>query len=116
WDYPAEWLDRSAMQELEPHLRIEPEVEQGVLFPSEGWIDGPGLTRRLLDLSTARDATLRIPAEVVAINRQGGRVSGVTLANGERLDADVVINCAGPAADRIAALAGRTLPLAPTLG
>lgn len=116
WSYPVEWLDRAAMSALEPRIRIEDGIEQGVLFPTEGWVDGPVLVRRLLDLARRHGATLRIPAEVVAISRSGGSVSGVVLANGERIDADIVVNCAGPRADTVAGLAGRSLPLAPTLG
>ena len=43
-------------------------------------------------------------------------MSGVRLANGEEIEADLVVNCAGPAADRVARLAGRTLPMAQTIG
>jgi glycine/D-amino acid oxidase-like deaminating enzyme len=116
WGYPVEWLDRRAMTALEPHVRFEPDVEQGVLFPTEGWIDGPLLARTFIDLSRQQRAETRIPAEVVSIDRSGGRVTGVTLAHGERLEADIVVNCAGPSADRVAALVDRSLPLAPTLG
>jgi glycine/D-amino acid oxidase-like deaminating enzyme len=112
----VEWLDRRAMTALEPHVRFEPDVEQGVLFPTEGWIDGPLLARTFIDLSRQQRAETRIPAEVVSIDRSGGRVTGVTLAHGERLEADIVVNCAGPSADRVAALVDRSLPLAPTLG
>ncbi|HUG16543.1 MAG TPA: FAD-dependent oxidoreductase [Thermomicrobiales bacterium] len=116
WGYPAEWLDRSAMTALEPRVLIEPDIEQGALFPTEGWIDGPALVRRLLDLAVFHGAVTRIPAEVVSIDQRGGRVTGVTLAHGERLDAHIVVNCAGPVADCVASLAGRVIPLSPTLG
>jgi glycine/D-amino acid oxidase-like deaminating enzyme len=116
WGYPVEWLTRDGMAALEPSVRIEPDIEQGVLFPSEGWVDGPVLARQLLALAAGHGAMLRIPAEVVAIDQRGGRVTGVALANGERIEADLVVNCAGPRSDAVAQLAGRALPLAPTLG
>jgi glycine/D-amino acid oxidase-like deaminating enzyme len=116
WDYPAEWLDPARVAELEPGLRPEDDVEQFAFFPTEGWIAGPLLARAMTEHAAALGATLRFGAEVTAILRDAERVSGVRLANGEELHADVVVNCAGPGADRIAALVGRTLPLAPTTG
>jgi glycine/D-amino acid oxidase-like deaminating enzyme len=110
--YPAEWIDRAAIRELEPNLIVEPEVEQVACFSDEGWVDGPMLARRMCALTEAQGATLRFASEVTAIERDGERVSGVRLADGTRLHADVVINCAGPNAERIARLAGRTLPMA----
>jgi glycine/D-amino acid oxidase-like deaminating enzyme len=49
---------------------------------------------------------------------QSGRVSGVLLRGGERLWADVVLNCAGRWADtlEVADMPALRLPLAPTVG
>lgn len=116
WGYPAEWLTPADVRELEPRLHPESEVEQFALFPTEGWIDGPVLAQTMCDLAARAGATLRFACQVTAINRDGDRVTGVTLANGEVISADLVVNCAGPSADKIAGLAGRALPLAPTKG
>lgn len=116
WKYPAEWLSRSQVSELEPALRPEGDVEQFAFFPTEGWIDGPLLAQTMCKLAAEAGATVRFATEVTAINRDGDRVTGVTIANGERIEADLVVNCAGPAADKVAALAARTLPMAQTLG
>lgn len=116
WDYPAEWLTRAEAAELEPQLAIEEAVERVAYFPSEGWVDGPVLAGAMVERARALGATARFACQVTAIEQAGGRVSGVRLANGELIEADLVVNCAGPWADRIAMLAGRVLPLAPTLG
>lgn len=116
WDYPAEWLDRTQATELEPDLAFEPDIEQFAFFPAEGWIDGPLLARSMCDLALQHGAHMRFGSEVVALLRDAERVTGVRLADGAELRADIVVNCAGPAADKVAALAGRTLPLAPTTG
>jgi glycine/D-amino acid oxidase-like deaminating enzyme len=116
WDYPAQWLTPAEVRELEPRIRPEADVEQFSWFPSEGWIHGPGLAEAMCRLAAESGAILRFACEVTAIDRDGGRVTGVTLANGERITADLVVNCAGPFADRIAGLAGRSLPMAQTLG
>jgi glycine/D-amino acid oxidase-like deaminating enzyme len=116
WGYAAEWLDRATVRDLEPNLRPEPGSEQAALFADEAGIDGPLLAARLSELATRHGAVPRFRSELTAIERAAGRVRGVRLANGERIAADLVVNCAGPAADRVAALAGRRLPLAPTRG
>jgi glycine/D-amino acid oxidase-like deaminating enzyme len=54
-----------------------------------------------------------IQAEVAEITR-GGRVAGVALATGERLSAAVVVNAAGPWANKLALSAGVALPVSPT--
>src|SRR5690606_29598578 len=111
-----QWLSLAEVKDLEPRIRPEGEVEQFAYFPTEGWIHGPGLAGKMCELAGDAGATLRFACEVTAINRDGDRVTGVTLANGEQISADLVVNCAGPAADRVAGLAGRTLPMAQTLG
>lgn len=116
WGYDARWIGRDEMRELEPNVQVEPEVEQLAYFPDEGWVDGPHLARTMCELAVRHGAMTRFACEVTSIAVDGGRVSGVVLANGEPIDADMVVNCAGPWADRVAALAGRTLPMDPNLG
>lgn len=115
WGYPAEWLPVTAAAELEPHVEFE-DAEQIAYFRTEGWIDGPKLAAKMAALAAGAGAELRYASEVVGIDKADGRVSGVRLANGEVIEADLVMNCAGPWSDRLAAMAGRELPLAPTLG
>jgi len=116
WDYPAQWLTPAEVRDLEPRIRPEGEVEQFAWFPTEGWIHGPGLAETMCRLAAESGAILRFACEVTAIDRDGDRVVGVRLANGERIAADLMVNCAGPFADRVAGLAGRNLPMAQTLG
>lgn len=116
WDYPAEWLSVAAASELEPHVRFGDAVEQVAYFRTEGWIDGPRLAAKMAELAAVAGAELRYASEVVGLEMADGRVTGVRLANDEVISADLVMNCAGPWADKLAALAGRNLPLAPTYG
>ena len=51
--------------------------------------------------------------EVCGVDQRGGRVTGVSLASGDRLDAPVVVNAGGPYAARVAALAGLEQPVQP---
>jgi sarcosine oxidase subunit beta len=51
-------------------------------------------------------ADLRFHQEVTEVRREGDAVRGVTLATGERIDAPVVINAAGPHAAKVNRMAG----------
>ncbi len=112
-DYPVEAVTvERATRELEPGLRLDPRAVPAVWHtPGEGWADVPLLIRRLLDRAGERGATVRPHAAVAAIEHQAGRVTGLRLADGTALAADAVVNCAGPRAAEVAALAGVALPL-----
>jgi glycine/D-amino acid oxidase-like deaminating enzyme len=78
----------------------------------EGWFDAHamlGLFRRAL---RTMDVDL-LTGSVTGIQRDGNRVTGVTLDNGETLAAGCVVNAAGPNAGKVAAMAGIALPVEP---
>jgi glycine/D-amino acid oxidase-like deaminating enzyme len=119
WGYAAEMLPaRVVLSDLEPGLAI-PDLEMPVgWFSQEAWVDAIALTHRLVE--AVRNAGGRVltgpDREVVAIGREGKRVSTVTLRGGQTLPVASVINAAGPDAGRVAAMVGRDLPMAPQLG
>jgi glycine/D-amino acid oxidase-like deaminating enzyme len=76
------------------------------VLPAEGWIDAVAFTRHLLDEAVSLGATLELDAEVTSVERGDGRVTGVGFADGRRIEADVVVNATGSAADELGALAG----------
>jgi len=78
----------------------------------EGWFDAHALLSLLRRGLKERGVTL-VTGEVATIERAGGRVASVTLADGRRLDAGLVVNAAGQNGGRIAALAGIDLPVEP---
>ncbi|HUF86269.1 MAG TPA: FAD-dependent oxidoreductase [Thermohalobaculum sp.] len=83
------------------------EIEGAVLWPNAGYVTDPALAaQNLVEAAQAKGARLRLGATVTEILREGGRVRGVRLADGEALHAPVVINVAGPASARVNALAG----------
>lgn len=59
---------------------------------------------------------MRFGKTMTSIRTWVGRVSEVRLDDGERIPADVVVNAAGPGADRVAASLGLPLPVAPSRG
>jgi sarcosine oxidase subunit beta len=79
----------------------------GVFFPTGGYISDPQLaTHNLQRAAEANGAEFRFNAEVAAVRKARGRVAGIALAGGERIDAAVVVNIAGPHSAKITAMAG----------
>ncbi len=78
----------------------------------EGWFDAHAMLT--LFRKALRDRQIDfIAADVTGIERQGGRVASVDLDNGERLEAGIVVNAAGPNAGKVAGMAGLVLPVEP---
>ncbi len=82
----------------------------GVHVRRGGWLSAQQLGAWMLESARDKGATL-IRDEVVDIRTSSGRLDGVTLGSGERVDAPVVINAAGPMSQQIARLVEVDLPL-----
>lgn len=78
----------------------------------EGWFDAHSLLGLLRGAARAKGVHY-VHGEVAGIERAGGRVNCVTLAGGERIACDTLVNAAGPQAGDVAALAGVVLPVEP---
>ena len=76
----------------------------------EGWFDGPALMHRFRAEARARGAAY-LHAEAAGFDLAGGRVAAVRLGDGRRVEADWVVNAAGPGARHVAAMAGAALPV-----
>lgn len=117
WGYRVEWIDPAQARELEPDLPLDPAVVTEVAYyPEEGWVDPLLLVSALLGAAVKRGARLRTGTRLNGIVVEGGRVAGVRTSNGERIHADVVVNCAGPHAAEVAKMVGFDLPMANTIG
>ncbi len=101
--YPPAPLDSDAFWR-------DPDGELGCYWtPDTGFIDDPGYAAHNLATAARRlGARFRFRAVVSAVRSSGGRVVGVDLIDGGRIDAPVVVNVAGPASGRVNALAGVT--------
>lgn len=105
---------------LEPDevARRFPWVETGDLVAAsfgprdEGWFDNMGLLRGLRNAARAQ-GTRFVKGEVTGIAIESGRVTGVTLTDGTRIDCDVALSVAGTRASQIAAMAGLSVPVEP---
>lgn len=110
YGYEARWLTRDEAQRLEPDLNPAELPTDGIaFFPGEGWLEPTRLIGHLLATAEA-DRVWHDAVTDIAVD--GDLVRSVGLRSGRRLAADAVVNCAGPHAAEIAALAGLTLPMA----
>ncbi len=73
------------------------QLKGAVFFRAAGYVTDPQLsTHNIMRAAEAAGSTFRYGDRVSEIRRAGGRVCGVTLENGQQLDARVVLNAAGP--------------------
>ncbi|MFE0257093.1 NAD(P)/FAD-dependent oxidoreductase [Streptomyces sp. NPDC059010] len=112
WDYRVEVCTGAEVRRrLEPALRV-PDRTPILFYPDEAWVHGRHLVGRLVGRAVESGAELRSGTAVCDIGvGTDGSVRSVTLSDGSRLDADSVVNAAGPGASRVAGLIARHLPM-----
>ena len=75
--------------------------------PDAGFIDDPQLAAvNLMDAAKRNGAELRLRTQVEEILTNNGRVSGVVLKDGTKIEAPIVVNAAGPWSSQLNRLAG----------
>ena len=80
-----------------------------VYWPNGGYVTDPALSsQNLADAARKHGAEFRMGVEVVEILQDGGKVTGVKLADGEVIHAPIVVNVAGPGSSIINKMAGVT--------
>ncbi|MGB1447744.1 MAG: NAD(P)/FAD-dependent oxidoreductase [Arenicellales bacterium] len=84
-------------------------IEGGIFFPTAGYISDPQLASQNIQLAAeAAGGRFLFNQAVSEIPSAGGRVQGVVLEDGTRINAPVVVNVAGPHSSKINELAGAT--------
>jgi FAD-dependent oxidoreductase domain-containing protein 1 len=104
--------DAEALSRRFPWLSLDGITAGAFGRTGEGWFDAHAYLQ-LFRKALRTKAIDFVTASVTAIERQGDRVGTVSLDNGERLEAGIVVNAAGPNAGRVSALAGLALPVEP---
>ncbi len=94
------WLSPERARDIEPHVRCIAALH----VPEEGIVDYGGVCRTLAREITAGGGTIRVDAGVQAIRRSQNR--WVLESAGGPFEAELLINCAGLQADRVARMAG----------
>lgn len=104
-------LSVDEIRTLVPDLVLD-DVLFGIFGPDDGYANPREVLFGFRHAAMAAGAEF-IVDEVVGIDQQGGRVQGVRLAGGGRLDTPVVVNAAGAWSGRLAAAAGLDVPVVP---
>ncbi|MGI8538414.1 MAG: NAD(P)/FAD-dependent oxidoreductase [Rubrobacteraceae bacterium] len=112
WEYAAEMKTAAeANADLEPDISF-PNPETPVAhFPDETWADAPRLALELVDSARKNGAETRFGEAVKSIETEEGRFAVHLESGGDYVEADIVVNAAGPKADVVADMVGRSLPL-----
>ncbi len=116
WGYQARWLNPKEVRSLEPDMAPDMIGSRVAYFPDEGWVDPARLIAALLLTARASGAQVRPQSAAVGMSMTGERIDGVRNSDGQTVRTDAVVNCAGPGAGKVAALAGVDLPMRNTTG
>ena len=104
--------DQEALHRAFPHLNVDDIRLASYGQSGEGWFSNTGLMNGFKAKARELGADY-VTDEVVAITRDGNRVTGVTLKSGAKVQAGTVVNASGPRAGRTAQMAGIALPVEP---
>lgn len=96
---------------LVPGLALD-DIRFGLFGPDDGYANPREVLFGLRAAAEAAGAEF-VDDEVVGMDTEGGRVSGVRLGSGATIHAPFVVNAAGALSGRVAALAGVTLAVEP---
>ena len=104
-------LSIDEIRALVPGLALD-DIHFGLFGPEDGYANPREV---LFGFRAAAEAAgvEYLEDTVTGVQTRGGRVTGITLASGGRLDAPVVVNAAGALAGRVATLAGLSVPVEP---
>ena len=107
----SEILDRTALESRFPAIRID-DVDAALHSPDDGWIDPNGALQGFRKMARHLGVAY-VEDRVVDIHVSGRRARSVGLASGERLEADVVVNCANCHAPEVCAMVAMPVDIVP---
>lgn len=111
----VEWLAPDEVAARWPvYASAGDEVVGGTYGPRDGAID-PTAVLEAFRRNAVRLGASYVAADVTGIETTDGRVSGVVIADGQRLEAPVVIVCTGAWAAGLVATAGVEIPVEPVM-
>jgi glycine/D-amino acid oxidase-like deaminating enzyme len=108
----VELLDHDALAARFPWMNLEDVAAGSIGTDREGWFDAWSLFQSFRRKAISLGADY-IKGAVTGVERDGNRITGVTLDNGEHIACGALVNAAGPWAGDVAALAGVDLPVRP---
>lgn len=95
-----------------PWMQVDDVAGGSLGLADEGWFDAYALLQAFRRKARSLGVE-EVAGEVVEVERSGGRATGVRLADGRHIEADWVVNAAGPRAGGVAGMAGLRLPVSP---
>lgn len=104
--------DQGALSHAFPHLKAGDIRLASYGQSGEGWFSNTGLMNGFRAKARAQGAEY-VTDEVVAIGRDGARVTSVTLKSGAVVQTGTVVNASGPRAALTAQMAGLNVPVEP---
>lgn len=105
------FLEPADIARLAPHVNLEG-VLGGSICPRDGTADPYTVTQTYATKARTRGAHIETEANVTGIETRSGQVTRVKTTQGE-IETRVVVNCAGPWAANIGAMAGLDIPIVP---
>lgn len=109
----VEWLDAAEVAAAYPPYASE-RLVGGTLGRDDGSVDPNAVTEGYRRAAAASGASFETE-EVVALTAGGGRITGVTLADGSQRRADAVVVCAGAWSSQLLATVGVEIPVEPVM-
>ncbi len=104
--------DAAALHKRFPWMAVDDIAAGAFGRTGEGWFDAHAMLMLFRKALRTKNVDF-ITASVIGIEQDAGRVTAVTLDNGDRIEAGSVVNAAGPNAGKVAAMAGIPLPVEP---
>jgi len=108
----VEWLSPDDIKAQYPLYNLDG-IAAGSFGHNDGHLDGYTFLRAYKTKSRSMGVKY-ITGEVSAVLSSGGKVNGIKLSTGDTLLSDIVVNCSGAWAAKIAATSGVELPIEPT--
>jgi glycine/D-amino acid oxidase-like deaminating enzyme len=104
--------DREELSRAFPHLNTDDILLASYGRSGEGWFNNTGLMYGFKNKARELGADY-ITDEVIAIHRDGNRVTGVELKSGQTISAGTIVNASGVSAALTARMAGLDVPIEP---
>lgn len=108
-----EWLERASLGEIEP--AVSHHIIGAVLAEDTGVFTPMRAVAELVNLAIRRGTQVWTDAEVIGIEKTGGKVTAVNTGNG-RIATDCIIIAAGPWSRQVSELIGLDIPVWPQKG
>lgn len=112
--YHPETLDGGGLRAAEPNLG--PRVLGGVYYPEARTLSPADFLSEMATRIRHQGHTIVEGVSVAGVRSKGGRVTGVDLVDGGRMDADAVLLATGPFVDRVSRDLSAPLPVQPGKG